>query len=310
MRVNGTLGVLRATSWLPALLWYRVIWNFSAQTAAASGDLSDRLLWRLLHRLSPSFAGAGNAVQDTAVEVLSFFERKAAHMFLYFVLALLLWAALSFLIAGKPLRGAAAAVLCTVLAGLDEFHQTFVPGRSGQLRDVLIDLAGASLALGLVALLLWTGCIRRGLTKPRVTAWALAPVLICAVGMVLGPLLAESQMAGPVLDRLAVRFAEGFSGLDGSARAEVLRGLRPVVGDTLRLGFCGLLGCGAVLSAALCGSRLLGAAVVSLAASTSLICLTGLAADEGAAVPVCLGMAVLGVGLSVCVWLAAWRGAH
>ena len=30
--------------WLPAALWYRVIWGFSAQTAAVSGDLSDRLL--------------------------------------------------------------------------------------------------------------------------------------------------------------------------------------------------------------------------------------------------------------------------
>ena len=30
--------------WIPAILWYRVIWNFSAQPAAISGDLSDRLL--------------------------------------------------------------------------------------------------------------------------------------------------------------------------------------------------------------------------------------------------------------------------
>lgn len=39
--------------WLPAALWYRVIWGFSAQTAAVPGGLSDRLLWRLLAALSP-----------------------------------------------------------------------------------------------------------------------------------------------------------------------------------------------------------------------------------------------------------------
>ena len=36
--------ILKLLLWLPALLWYRVIWGFSAQTAAVSGDLSDRLL--------------------------------------------------------------------------------------------------------------------------------------------------------------------------------------------------------------------------------------------------------------------------
>lgn len=309
MRVNGTFHVLRAASWLPVLLWYRVIWNFSAQTAAVSGNLSDRLLWRLLHQLSPSFAGTEQAVQDTAVEVLSFFERKAAHMFLYFVLALLLWASLSFLIGRKTVRGTAATVLCTALAGLDEFHQTLVPGRSGQLRDVFIDLAGAGLALGLVALLLWTGRIRRKLTKSKVTAWALAPMLICAAGLVLGPILAEARLADPVLNRLAAQFVQGFSGLDASVQEEMLRGLRHVVGDTLRLGFSGLLGCVAVLPAALCGLTPLGATVLSLAVSVLFACLAGLAVSQWAAVPACLGMAVLGVGLSGCIWLASW-GVH
>ena len=76
---------------LPAALWYGVIWNFSAQTAAVSGDLSDRLLWRMLAVVSPAFAAADGEVQSASVELLSFFERKAAHMFLYFTLVLLVW---------------------------------------------------------------------------------------------------------------------------------------------------------------------------------------------------------------------------
>ena len=81
--------------WLPPALWYRVIWGFSAQSAGVSGDLSDRLLYRFLLALSPAFAASGEAERLEAVELLSFLERKAAHMFLYFVLALLLAAALS-----------------------------------------------------------------------------------------------------------------------------------------------------------------------------------------------------------------------
>ena len=56
--------------WLPAALWYRVIWGFSAQTAAVSGDLSDRLLWRLMTALSPAFAAGDFPARSAAVELL------------------------------------------------------------------------------------------------------------------------------------------------------------------------------------------------------------------------------------------------
>ena len=38
-------------------------------------------------------------------------------------------------------------------AALDEYHQTFVPGRSGQIRDVVIDSLG--LLFGILLILLW-----------------------------------------------------------------------------------------------------------------------------------------------------------
>ena len=149
--------ILKLLLWLPALLWYRVIWGFSAQNAAVSGDLSDRLLWRLMTALSPAFAAGDFPARNAAVELLSFFERKAAHMFLYFVLILLLWLALLPLVRGKTRQVSLAAVLCALLAGLDEYHQTLIPGRSGQLRDVLLDSAGtaAGILLALFAGFLW-----------------------------------------------------------------------------------------------------------------------------------------------------------
>ena len=93
--------------WLPAALWYRVIWGFSAQTAAVSGDLSDRLLWRLMNGLSPSFAGAGEALQSAAVELLSYFEREAADMVWSVVLAVLVGGGLARLGCGDRAAGAA-----------------------------------------------------------------------------------------------------------------------------------------------------------------------------------------------------------
>ena len=52
-----------------------------------------------------------------------------------------------------PLRwpGTAAWIMATLYAVLDEWHQTFVSGRSGQLRDICIDSAGALTGVFLAA---------------------------------------------------------------------------------------------------------------------------------------------------------------
>jgi len=47
-------------------------------------------------------------------------------------------------------RGIIAALLiCVLYAASDEIHQLFIAGRSGEVRDVLIDSAGASIGIGI-----------------------------------------------------------------------------------------------------------------------------------------------------------------
>jgi VanZ family protein len=64
--------------------------------------------------------------------------------------------------AGRPIahrrrwhvRAAALAVLCTIaVAGIDEFHQAFLPSRTGTFRDVILDTMGGVFAQ--ILLLLW-----------------------------------------------------------------------------------------------------------------------------------------------------------
>lgn len=72
--------------------------------------------------------------------------RKSAHLFEYAVLFLLTRRALE---GGRvpPARpGVWAFLFCVVYAVSDEFHQTMVLYRSGNVRDVLIDSLGAFLA--------------------------------------------------------------------------------------------------------------------------------------------------------------------
>lgn len=79
------------------------------------------------------------------LKTLDHIIRKGAHITEYAMLLLAI--AWPLWISRPRLRGLKLALIAigmTVLyAAIDEFHQTFVPGRSGEIRDILIDLIGA-----------------------------------------------------------------------------------------------------------------------------------------------------------------------
>jgi VanZ family protein len=75
--------------------------------------------------------------------------RKIAHVVEYAVLCLLLFRALRRTWAQWSWHrvGVSSGVLSIAYAISDEFHQSFVPGRSASVLDVLIDAVGMALAL-------------------------------------------------------------------------------------------------------------------------------------------------------------------
>jgi VanZ family protein len=77
-------------------------------------------------------------------------EEIGGHLTAYGVLAALLWWALH----GTGLRYPATwALVLAVLYGItDEYHQSFVPGRTMSFDDLMVDLIGASVALLIVTL--------------------------------------------------------------------------------------------------------------------------------------------------------------
>jgi len=85
---------------------------------------------------------------------------KLAHAIEFGILAALLWRAIggSFLAAATPVRAALYLAVCGGYAALDEYHQSFVPGRDSSLLDVLADLTGSSMIVfGLWAISWWRG---------------------------------------------------------------------------------------------------------------------------------------------------------
>lgn len=85
--------------------------------------------------------------QDDLVDLIT---RKAAHMVVFGVLAVLLALALRDERMRWPTALVVAWVATLAYAASDEWHQTFVAGRAGQASDVLIDMVGATAALALL----------------------------------------------------------------------------------------------------------------------------------------------------------------
>ncbi|WP_372995810.1 VanZ family protein [Lutispora sp.] len=140
-------------SWSLVTLWMLTIFNLSSQAAQQSNNLStgvSEAIVEVIEKVAPKY--------DFDIRELNHLLRKNAHFFSYLVLGVLVINALR-RSGNKRMTGYALAfVICVLYAVSDEVHQLFVPGRGGQVTDVLIDSAGA--AVGITAYLLVLEIVR------------------------------------------------------------------------------------------------------------------------------------------------------
>ena len=93
--------------------------------------------------ISPAEAGGfGNSLYDM-LSVMDHYVRKTAHFLEYALLGVLVCRALGIDVKKKAHLLGAALAFCSFYAVTDELHQYFVPGRSCQIKDVMIDSSGA-----------------------------------------------------------------------------------------------------------------------------------------------------------------------
>lgn len=84
---------------------------------------------------------------DNPVDFVQFWIRKGAHVLIYGMLVLALVAALSGFGLSSTKSWILAGAVSIVVAVLDEWHQTIVPGRTGRSIDVWVDLLSFVLAV-------------------------------------------------------------------------------------------------------------------------------------------------------------------
>ena len=95
--------------------------------------------------------------------------RKAAHFTEFMALGQAVSCVLACALRGGPSwrAGALALVLCALYAAADEYHQLFVAGRSGAVKDVMIDCGGALTGIVLSLIALWLVFRRQAARKRR-----------------------------------------------------------------------------------------------------------------------------------------------
>ncbi|MDE6730536.1 MAG: VanZ family protein [Oscillospiraceae bacterium] len=130
-----------------------LIFYFSAQPADDSTETSSRFCILLARMLYPDYDLYDWSIREIITDGLTFIVRKAAHFTEYAVLGCLFYFNLNYKKSGFLL----AVLLTGLYACTDEFHQLFVSGRSGQLRDVAIDTCGGlcGAITGFIILCIW-----------------------------------------------------------------------------------------------------------------------------------------------------------
>lgn len=133
-----------------------LIFNMSSQVAEESNRVSTGITEVIIKNI-------GRVAPNIKIDMgkLNHIIRKNAHFFTYFVLGILVLNAFrrSGVIGYRSL--VLALLICTLYAISDEVHQLFVPGRGGQVQDVIIDSLGAAAGIALFGFKTHT-CVKIG----------------------------------------------------------------------------------------------------------------------------------------------------
>jgi len=135
-------------SWTAVFLWMLLIFSLSSQVATQSSELSwkvTKVIIGTIGKIVPL-----NIESSTTTDLVLQFDhmvRKFAHGTVYFVLGVLVMNALRRSGIYGYRNVVFALLICMLYAISDEVHQLFVPGRGGQIKDVIIDSTGVSVGI-------------------------------------------------------------------------------------------------------------------------------------------------------------------
>ena len=132
------------------ILWMVVIFSFSAKPAVQSTEMSTSVGKMICRIFVHDFSSWSDEKQEELAAKIDYPVRKCAHASEYALLGALVLLTACTYAKMSPKTVAAAVIISVLYAASDEFHQRFVPGRSCQFTDVLIDSAGVMVGVGFI----------------------------------------------------------------------------------------------------------------------------------------------------------------
>lgn len=129
------------------IIWMLIIFWFSSQNSTQSSGTSQKVIKAVLKIVS----NVEQEQENIIVEQMQHIVRKMAHFSIYMIGGILLINLVSTYTAKKAWMYAW--LIGTMYAITDEIHQYFVPGRSCEIRDVVIDSSGVIIGIVIVVLI-------------------------------------------------------------------------------------------------------------------------------------------------------------
>lgn len=142
-----------------------LIFYFSSQDSADSSEVSRGVTQKVVDLIT-SASNLSAEEKQTIAESIHGFIRKAAHFTIYAALGMSAFVTIKLHVKKKKTAVfAMTTVFCMIYAASDEIHQLLSAGRSCEIRDVMIDTAGA--VTGMVFLLTAAVVIKRIINRGR-----------------------------------------------------------------------------------------------------------------------------------------------
>lgn len=126
-----------------------IIFNFSSQNGEKSGGKSRKITIMITKNIK----AVQNLEESEKEQVLNTIEkiiRKTAHFSIYTIVGILLMAEMCTYKLKKINQIGYSLIIGVIYASSDEIHQAFIPGRSAQLTDVILDSIGVLFGILLI----------------------------------------------------------------------------------------------------------------------------------------------------------------
>ncbi len=147
------------------VLTFISIFNFSNQDGQTSGGLSRKVARKIVD-VFPYTKNLKEETKNKIVEKSQPIIRKGAHLSIYTLVGIFIMSYISTYKIHLKYKFLISILVGLVYAGLDEIHQSFIPGRTASIIDVGIDTAGVFLGIILVLIII---SVYKALTEKQTT---------------------------------------------------------------------------------------------------------------------------------------------